>query len=212
MSQTAKDVLQSYGLGVADAAAFINSNLQNPQVIFDTAKKFGITNQHLSEITGYPTNVIQSFWLAHGLQPALLDPKSTVTEVNLVEIAVQKFITSPSGFDLQTPSSQPLTQLNAETGAFKFMVDFNDYKKGDHEIGRFDIKGFGSDDALEIHTPGTVFVSNFFNMKNVNIDVWALGGLFDGNIQIQLTGLPITSDLISVQMFNNLPIGNIEIV
>ena len=212
MSQTAKDVLQSYGLRVADAAAFINSNLKNPQVIFNTAKNFGITNQHLSEITGYPTDVIQSFWLAHGLQPALLDAKSTVTEVNLVEIAIQKFITSPFGFDINVPAAHPLTQLDANTGPFKFIVDFNDYKKDDHEIGRFEIKGFGSDDSLEIHTPGSVFISNFFNTKTVDIDVWALDGLFDGNIEIQLTGLPITSDVYSVIEFNNLPIGNMNIV
>ena len=146
------------------------------------------------------------------MKPALLDAKSTVTEVNLVEIAVQKFFTTPEGFEVQIPSAQPLTKLNANTGAFKFIVAFNDRKEGDHEIGRFDIKGFGSDDSLEIHTPRGVFVSNFFDMNTVDIDVWALGGFLDGNIEILLTGLPITSNLMSVDMFNTLPIGNIDIV
>jgi hypothetical protein len=212
MTQTAKDLLEVYGLGVADAAAFINSNLQNPQVIFDTAKKFGITNQHLSEITGYKTDVIQSFWSAHGLQPALLDVDASVTKVNLVEIAIQKYIITHEALDFPVPSSQPLSRLNADTGAFKFIVDFNDYKEGDHEIGRFEIKGFGSDDSFEIHSPGSLLVSNFFIRQTVDIDVRALGGLFDGNIEILLTGLPITSHVESVQVFNHLPIGNIDIV
>jgi hypothetical protein len=210
MSQTAKDVLQIYGLGVADAAAFINANLKNPQVIFDTAKKFGITNQHLSEITGYPTDVIQSFWLAHGLKPAVLDADAAITKVNLVEIAIQKF--TPSSLASTFPSSHPLTKINANTGPFKFIVDFNDYKDDDREIGRFDISGFGSDDSLEIHTPGAVFASNFFNKKTVAIDVWAVGGFDDGGIEILLTGLPITSKVESVNVFNSLPLGNIDIV
>lgn len=212
MSQSAKDLLQIYGLRVADASAFINANLKKPQVIFDTAKKFGITNQHLSEITGYPTDVIQSFWSAHGLPAALLDADASVTKVNLVEVAIRKFITPASGFGLSIPAAHPLTQVNANAGAFKFIVDFNDHEENDHEFGRFDIKGFGSDDSLEIHTPGSVFISNFFNTKTVDIDVWALGGLFDGNLNIQLTGLPITSDVYSVNEFNNLPIGNMDIV
>jgi hypothetical protein len=39
MSQTAKDVLQIYGLGVADAAAFINANLKKTLKSFSTRPK-----------------------------------------------------------------------------------------------------------------------------------------------------------------------------
>lgn len=212
MSQTAKDLLQSYGLSVADAAAFINSNLSNPRIIFDTAKKFGVTNQHLSEITGFATDVVKSFWLAQGLQPALLDADSASIQVKLVDIAIQKYTAGPYGNDLPVAAAQPVTQLNASSGSFKFIVEFNDFVEFDREIGRFYITGFGADDSFELHSPGYLLVGSAGGVKDVDMYVAALGGVHDGHLEIKLAGVTSGSPMLGVDSFNNLPVGNIYIV
>lgn len=64
---SAQTHLATYGVTVQQAKDFILSNTSQPTVIFSTAKQFGVTTPMLSEITGFSTDVIRSFFASFGM-------------------------------------------------------------------------------------------------------------------------------------------------
>lgn len=70
---TGEQVLAHYQITVAYANEFILANIRQPDIIFDTAEEFGITTQHLSNITGYTTETISNFFSSFGLDTIELD-------------------------------------------------------------------------------------------------------------------------------------------
>lgn len=70
---TGQEVLAHYQITIDQAQQFILANIKQPDVIFDTAEDFGITTQHLSDITGYSTNIISGFFGSFGLDTVELD-------------------------------------------------------------------------------------------------------------------------------------------
>lgn len=65
--------LAQYGISIQNAHTFIMDHLDNPSLIFNAAKLFGVTNEMLSEIVGVPTNTIKAFWESFGFASTELD-------------------------------------------------------------------------------------------------------------------------------------------
>lgn len=72
-TSSAESHLSKYGVTVQQAKDFVLSHLNEPATIFNTAKQFGVTTVMLSEITGYPTSDITTYFASFGLDTVLLD-------------------------------------------------------------------------------------------------------------------------------------------
>jgi len=98
MSTTA--YLATFGVTLEQANAFVMSNLGNPQLIYDTALQYGVTNQMLGEIAGgYTAREVRGFFDARGLDSGALDESYAVGIL-------------PAGLE----SLAPIMGLNANTG------------------------------------------------------------------------------------------------
>lgn len=82
-----QEVLMHNQVTVEQANAFILANIEQPEVIFDTAKKFGITTQHLSDITGYSTEIISEYFLSSGLDNKALEDIKILLNSELGDLA-----------------------------------------------------------------------------------------------------------------------------
>ncbi len=65
--------LTSLGVTIQQANDFILSHINEPEIIFNTAQQFGITALMLSEITGFSTSDISTYFVSFGLNAADLD-------------------------------------------------------------------------------------------------------------------------------------------
>lgn len=71
---TAVTQLARFGISMEEARAFIEANLNNPQVIFDAAQAAGLTNGMLGEIAyGASAAEVKSFFQARGINSDALD-------------------------------------------------------------------------------------------------------------------------------------------
>lgn len=66
--------LATFGVSMADAQAFINANINNPQQIFNVASEFGVTNAMLGEIAGgFSAAEVESFFAFNGIDSSSLN-------------------------------------------------------------------------------------------------------------------------------------------
>lgn len=87
MTSSAESHLSKYGVTVQKAKDFILSHVNEPTTIFNTAKQFGVTTVMLSEITGYPTSDITTYFASFGLDTVLLDASAPGVAGNHVLLA-----------------------------------------------------------------------------------------------------------------------------
>lgn len=73
MSSSAQLHLSRLGISVQEALDFLLQNLANPQLILDTCKQYGVSNQHLAEITGSTRDEVSTYWGQRGFDAAQLD-------------------------------------------------------------------------------------------------------------------------------------------
>lgn len=91
--------LATFGVTLEQARAFVTANLANPQVIFNTALQYGVTNQMLGEIAGnYTADDVRAFFNAKGFDSGALDDNYAVQIL-------------PPGLGLES-----IMALNANTG------------------------------------------------------------------------------------------------
>lgn len=73
MTSAAQHLFQ-YGVSMEDANAFVMANIGQPQVIYNVAFEFGVTNAMLGEIAGgYAETDVEAFFLANGIDSRGLD-------------------------------------------------------------------------------------------------------------------------------------------
>lgn len=83
---TGLEVLKHYGITREQAMDFIMANVNHPEVIYDVAWEFGITTQHLSDITGYSTDDIKNYFESSGLDTYALDEVRILFNSNLGDL------------------------------------------------------------------------------------------------------------------------------
>jgi len=143
---TGQEVLAHYQITVDQAHEFIWANIEQPDVIFDTAEEFGITTQHLSDITGYSTEIISDFFGSFKLDTIELDDIRILFNseldagVGLVEFNDRSDV-------LSTASLGSLVKANVE------ILDYNDFFEP--------IFSYQKDDGL--YTPDELGVSHLGN-------------------------------------------------
>lgn len=54
--------LDKFKFTIEQAKDFIEANILNPMLIFDTAQEYGVTTEMLSDISGYPIDVVKAYF------------------------------------------------------------------------------------------------------------------------------------------------------
>lgn len=143
---TGQQVLAHYQITVEQALEFISANIKQPDVIFDTAEEFGITTQHLSDITGYSTDIISYFFNSVELDTAELDDIRLLFNSELSNGASLVQFNTRSD-ELSTASLASLVKSSVE------LVDYSDFLEP--------IFSYQKDDGL--YTPDELGISHLGN-------------------------------------------------
>lgn len=83
---SAESYLNSFGITVQQAVDFINSNIEQPGVIFEVAYEFGVTTTMLSELTNYSSDIVKDYFKAvdtNDINGRSLDGKSILVNSDL---------------------------------------------------------------------------------------------------------------------------------
>lgn len=126
-----QEVLTHHELTVEQANEFIMENIEQPEVIFNAASEFGITTQHLSDITGYSTDVISNFFASFGLDTKLLDEVKILFNSDLGDLASLVEFNDHNGV-LSTASLSDQVKLNVDPSDYStFYESVFDYQQDD---------------------------------------------------------------------------------
>jgi hypothetical protein len=84
--------LAKFGVTVQQALDFIIANIDQPEVIYVTAREYGVTQAMLHEITDAPASVIDDYFTGAGFDPGRLDHTSILfnTDIGLLEDLVER--------------------------------------------------------------------------------------------------------------------------
>jgi|GEM_PF-1463570 len=94
---SAESYLNSFGISVQQAREFIDLNIEHPEIIFTVAYKYGVTTTMLSEIKGYPRDIVREYFNSIDTEGKSLDGKSILVNSDL-------------------GSLEPLVNFNSKTG------------------------------------------------------------------------------------------------
>jgi hypothetical protein len=72
-SLSAASHLSGYGISVKQAYDWLMANVDNPGLIFATAKQYGVTTAMLAEIVGYSVGIVRSYFAHYNLDSTELD-------------------------------------------------------------------------------------------------------------------------------------------
>jgi len=147
---TGLEVLKYYGITREQAMDFIMANVNNPEVIYDVASSYGITTQHLSDITHYSANAINNYFESSGLSTELLNEVKLLFNSNLGDLAYLVNFNSHTG-SLSTASLRE--QVKAS-----FSDDPSDYDAFFESI-------WGYEEADGLYTPDETGISHLGNIQ-----------------------------------------------
>ncbi|UJP03553.1 MAG: hypothetical protein LZF85_03620 [Nitrosomonas sp.] len=148
---TGLEVIEYYGISRERAMDFIMANVNHPEVIYDVASTYGITTQHLSDITGYSTDIIKNYFESSRLSTTVLD------EVKLL------FNSSLGHLDY-------LVNFNNHTGSLSTASLSEQVTASLDDPTQFDAlfeSIFGYEEADGLYTPDETGISHLGNIKAV---------------------------------------------
>lgn len=79
----AEPYLNSFGITVQQAIDFIDSNIEHPDIIYSTARDYGVTTAMLSEIKNIPKDVINEYFKPVDKQGLFIDGMSIIVNSDL---------------------------------------------------------------------------------------------------------------------------------
>lgn len=162
---SAEPYLNSFGITVQQAREFIDSSIEHPEIIFEVAFEYGVTTAMLSEIKGYPKEIVKEYF-------NIIDPKAI------------------DGRSLDGKSAL----VNSDSGSLEQLVNFNN-KTGilSNAALKNGVEKILKTDENEQHIPFTLFYDPTFapeskdRQKNGFYDAEELGV---GNLE----NIPATSE------------------
>lgn len=108
---TTQQYLESYNITLDEANNFILSNLSNLKLVFDTCKKFGVTNNMIADIVVFgglkdvDGTVVSNYFSSHGINSSELDSFNSSLFSNI----------NNSLGALSTSNTQGVASLNSDT-------------------------------------------------------------------------------------------------
>ncbi|GJL73758.1 MAG: hypothetical protein NMNS01_29570 [Nitrosomonas sp.] len=85
---SAEEHLAKLGVTVQQAQDFINNNVGRPEIIFEAADQFGVTNNMLSEITNISINNVRDYFTVNGKDSNKLDRTSILINSDTSELEI----------------------------------------------------------------------------------------------------------------------------
>lgn len=79
----AESYLNSFGITVQQARDFIDLNIEHPEIIFEVAFEYGVTTAMLSEIKGYPGDIVREYFNSIDTDGRSLDGRSILVNSDL---------------------------------------------------------------------------------------------------------------------------------
>lgn len=114
--------LANFGVTMAQAREFIDSHMHQPQVIFETARQYGLTNDMLGEIAGgYSGDQVEQFFNSQGFSGWQLDAQPLFPEEIALLDRIVAFDTSPGILSLTSLREQ----VTARTGQVAYQAAFD---------------------------------------------------------------------------------------
>ncbi len=140
---SAETHLRKLGVTVKQARDFINLNMDHPKVIYDAAFDNGVTISMLSEITGYPINVISGYFSSVGLVAELLNDTSIlINSDNLRGFESLIAFNNNSGI-LSTASLREKVQPLVDDDPFYYNLTFDPVFDFQDDDGTYDLEELG---------------------------------------------------------------------
>ncbi len=187
---TGQEVLKFYGITVEQAIDFIMANVNNPEVIYNGASELGITTQHLSDITGYPTGAIKNYFESAGLNAKSLD------EVKLL-------------FNSDLGSLDYLVNFNNHTGSLSTISLSEQVKASLDDPADYDAlfeSIYGYEEADGLYTPDETGISH---LGNINATPESLESIFFGTLINIIKSLDI-DELKQISSFPSITKDNLD--
>lgn len=180
---TGSEVLKYYEITVEQANGFIMANVNQPELIYDTARELGISTQHLSDITGYSTSIIKDYFESSGLDIYFLDQVRILFNSNLEDLDYLVDFDDKTGV-LSTTSLEERVKASVDSSVYEdFFKSTFDYQAID---GNYSPDELGTNHVGNVPAQNTV-IENLFYSTLVN-QYMALDGLeVDQIIDFKLT-------------------------
>jgi|CXWL01.1.fsa_nt_gi hypothetical protein len=190
MMTTGQEVLKFYNIDQKTAMDFIMANINNPTVIFNTASDYGITNQHLSHITGYSTDTIRNYFESFNLDSEWLDEVKILFNSELGNLSYLVNFNNRTG-SLSTSSLREQVKASLDDSADYdfFFESVYDYQEADG-----------------LYTPDETGISHLGNIQATHEN---LESIFYGTLINILNALDI-EELKEISEFPEPPLGNLD--
>jgi hypothetical protein len=172
--------LAQYGVSVAQAREFIVANLSAPQVIYNTAKQYGVTHEMLAEIYGgVSSNDVRSFFSNLGFDAVALDSKPAPVSAPAL---------------IPAPAPTPTLRLPFEEAAKPFFLKLINFNSA---------TGILSDASLRSALIQTVGEADYYSAFNLN----AIPEAADGKLTASELNIPNLADITSGEQLESLFFG-----
>ena len=201
MASPVQEHLKQYGVSVGDALNFINQNLGQPEVIFQTCEQYGVSNAHLAEITGYSESLVRNFWTSCGFDARRLDGAPVYDHLGGHVIQL--------GNSMDEDVDDLYKVIDVSDTSTVLLVDFG----GPALWDAVRVIGFGADDSIVLKEAYETNAYAFAGNTNIQVFTTSLRGSI---VEFDLVGIKNASvsftsfaDLTGVPSFNALPVGDI---
>ena len=176
---TGTEVLEYYGLTVDQGLQFIETNIGQPEVIFNEAYNHGITTQHLSDITGYSTTIINDYFVSSELNSRELDEVKKLFNSSLGELENLVSFNDRNGF---LSNVELGTKIETMAEAMDDPIDHESF---------FSPYFFGYEEVDSVLTPDELGVSHLGNVPATTDSIKSLvyGSLINLYSQLDETEL-----------------------
>lgn len=120
---TAQEHLAKLGITVQQALDFIETNVDQPDVIYSAARQNGVTNEMLNEITTFSTTVISEYFVSADLDPVKLDYTSILANFDLATLETLVGFNNNTGVLSNASLGEAVRPLLVEPLVYDFSFD-----------------------------------------------------------------------------------------
>ncbi|QOJ24644.1 MAG: hypothetical protein HRU78_14135 [Gammaproteobacteria bacterium] len=163
----AEPYLNSFGITIQQAQKFIDLNIEHPEIIYNTARDYGVTTAMLSEIEGIPKDVINTYFESVDKEGMFIDGMSIIVNSDLGALELLVNFNNRTG-------SLSNTSLREETlGKLKIKTDYDPFfsetmKRDLHNDGIYDAEELGIGHLGNVPAKGenleSIFYGSLINM------------------------------------------------
>lgn len=145
----AESYLNSFGVTVKQAQEFIDLNIEQPEIIFEVAFEYGVTTAMLSEIKGYPRDIVREYFNTIDTDGRSLDGRSILVNSDLGSLEPLVNFNSKTGF-LSNVALRDGVQQQLQNDGIQQNLPFPAFYDPTFSPNRRDIQKNGTYDAEEL--------------------------------------------------------------